>query len=574
MSDTRPAGLFPPDTIRRFREMGAWTDETVDQVFRDQVAARGDALALVDPANNRDLVGTDPRRLSWNEVDAEVDFLAARLLDLEVKPGDVIGVQMPNGVELVTLYLAAWRIGAVISPLAMQYREYEVVGMGSTAQFSLMVTVPEFAGRRPAEAIAAVREHIPTLRRIVTLTSAPADQHAEGVTHLISAPASDADRAAVAAHGHVADPNECLTICWTSGTESAPKGVPRAHYDWLAFSWSGVDAPRLTADDVLLNPFPMINMAAFVGKLLPWLRTGAVLVQHHPFDAPTFFKQIATERVTYTVAPPALLLQLLRNTDLRSRIDLSSLTRVGAGSAPLQPVTVSGWQNEMNIAIINFFGSNEGIGLLSSPEDFPDPSDRAKYFPRYGAPGITWASRVADWITLKLVDPETGEEITEPGRSGELHIDGPMVFAGYVNGSAVSSPFDDEGFLRSGEMFQIAGDRNQFLRYVDRAKDLIVRGGMNIAPAELEALISSHPSVAEVAVIGRPSEVMGERVHVVAALNPGTELTLDELITYLRGLQIASFKLPESLELLDVLPRNPVGKLLKRDLRSALAASD
>ncbi|GAC56578.1 putative fatty-acid--CoA ligase [Gordonia hirsuta DSM 44140 = NBRC 16056] len=563
-------GLYGPDKIARFRKTGAWTDATIDQVFTDRVAERPDAVALVDPANNLELVGTAPRRLTWRELDDEVTALAARLLDAGIEPFDVIGVHMPNGIELVELYLAAWRIGAVVSPLAMQYREYEIVTMGVAADFAAMVTVPHFGDRETAAEALALAECLPNLKFVATLTAEPAAEPVDGAVAIVSAPAGAADRERVAAHDYVADPNHALTICWTSGTESAPKGVPRAHYDWLSFAWAGVDAPRLTGDDVLLNPFPMINMAAFVGKLLPWLHTGATLVQHQPFDASTFFGQIVAEKVTYTVAPPALLLMLLRNEELRSRLDLSSLSRVGSGSAPLQPVTVRGWQEEMGIAVINFFGSNEGIGLLSSPEDFPDPDDRARYFPRYGAPGITWASRVSEWITLKLVDQDTGEEITEPGRVGELHIDGPMVFAGYLNGEQLASPFDDEGFLRSGELFQIEGEHNQYLRYVDRAKDLIVRGGMNIAPAELEALISAHPAVAEVAVIGRPCEVMGERVHVVLSLQPESALELPELVSFLKQRQIASYKLPESLEVLPVLPRNPVGKLLKRDLRAAL----
>ncbi|MFZ2511422.1 MAG: class I adenylate-forming enzyme family protein [Gordonia sp. (in: high G+C Gram-positive bacteria)] len=564
------AGLYSPDKIARFRALGAWTDDTVDQIFTDRVAEYPDKIALVDPANNVALVGTAPRRLTWRELDDEVTALAARLLESGVRVGDVIGVQLPNGVELVELYLAAWRIGAVVSPLAMQYREHELLGMGSAAGFAMLVTVPDFAGRAMAAEAVGAAAQIPGLRVVATLTSEPVGEPLAGVLSLVSSTATDADRAAVAAHGYVADPNHPITICWTSGTESAPKGVPRAHYDWLSFTWAGVDAPRLTADDVLLNPFPMINMAAFVGKLLPWLRTGSTLVQHHPFDAPTFFGQIASERVTYTVAPPALLLMLLRNEQLRSQIDLSSLTRVGSGSAPLQPVTVRGWQEEMGIAVINFFGSNEGIGLLSSPEDFPDPTNRAMYFPRYGAENVQWASRVSEWISIKLIDEETGEVIDEPGKPGELYIDGPMVFAGYLNGEQLANPFDADGYLRSGEIFEIAGEQNQYLRYVDRAKDLIVRGGMNIAPAEIEALLSDHPAVAEVAVIGRPCEVMGERVHVVAALLPEAELTLAEASDFLRQRNIASYKLPESLEILPELPRNPVGKLLKRNLRSAL----
>src|SRR5690606_5960801 len=160
---------------------------------------------------------------------------------------------------------------------------------------------------------------------------------------------------------------------------------------------------------------PMVNMAGISGMFLPWLRTGSVLVQRHPFDLKTFLGQIALERATYTVAPPALLWALLHNDALLSQIDLSSLTRIGSGSAPLQPVMVRGWQEKLGIGVINFFGSNEGIGLLSSVEDFPDPDDRAQYFPRYGAPGVTWSSRISEWVQIKLVDPATGQEVTEPG---------------------------------------------------------------------------------------------------------------------------------------------------------------
>ncbi len=141
------------------------------------------------------------------------------------------------------------------------------------------------------------------------------------------------------------------------------------------------------------------------------------------------------------------------------------------------------------------------------------------------------------------------------------------MFAGYLNPERRASPFDDRGFLRTGDVFEIAGDRNQFLHYLDRAKDLVIRGGMNIAPAELEGLIADHPAVAEVAVVGDPDEVLGERVAAVVTLRPGTELTLEELVAFLRKQHIASYKLPERLEVRDELPRNPVGKVLKRELR-------
>ncbi|GAA3523088.1 class I adenylate-forming enzyme family protein [Aeromicrobium panaciterrae] len=569
MTSTR--GLHPADKVKDYRERGWWTDETVDQLFRHQVETRGEELAVVDPANRVDLTGSAPRRLTWNQVDSESTFLADQLLELGLRRGDVLGVQIPNTIELVEVYIAAWMLGIIVSPLPMQYRENEIVGMATQAQFKAFVTVPQFGNRSPVDDIHAARELLPSVKDVIAY--GPAEEIASalpgGVRHVAPTAASLEQRARV--ESHVAadpnDPNDCLTICWTSGTESEPKGVPRCHYDWIAISWATVEVPAIVPEDVLLNPFPMVNMAGINGMFLPWLRVGCVLVQHHPFDLPTFLGQIAAERATYTVAPPALLWMLLHNEELLAKIDLSSLTRIGSGSVPLQPVMVRGWQEKFGIGVINFFGSNEGIGLLSSPEDFPDPDDRAQYFPRYGTEGIKWSGRVSEWIDVRLVDVTTGEDINEPGRSGELRLTGPTVFAGYLHGENRPSPFDERGYLKTGDLFEIAGDRNQYLHYLDRAKDLIIRGGMNIAPVELEGLIGDHPAVVDVAVVGDPDEVLGERIAAVVTLAPGTTLTLEELVEFLRGKKIASFKLPERLEIRDEMPRNPVGKILKRELR-------
>lgn len=562
-------GLHPEGRVNDYLQRGWWTTDTLDQVFRDQVTARGDATAIVDPANRQDLVGSDPRRVSWNELEAEVTHLAARLLDHGVGRGDVVGVQLPNSIELAETYLAAWSIGAVVSPLAMQYREHEIVTMANRAEFVALVTTNRFGTRNPAADAVGARARISSLRLVLTL-GAESEATDAPDAHIAPAAPSEHDRERVEAvrANDPNHPNDCVTICWTSGTEGEPKGVPRTHFDWIAFAVATIDAPRVVTEDVLLNPFPMINMAGINGMFLPWLVTGATLVQHHPFDAPTFFRQIAVERVTYTLAPPALLWMLLHNEDLLAKIDLSSVTRIGSGSAPLQPAMVRGWQEKFGLSVINFFGSNEGVSLLSSAEDFPDPDNRARFFPRYGAEGVNWSSRIAERVSIKLVDPDTGQEISESGRPGELHIAGPTVFPGYVDGENLKSPFDDEGYLKTGDIFEIAGDRDQYLRYVDRGKDLIIRGGMNIAPVELEGITAEHPAVAEVAVIGDPDDVLGERVAAVVVLRDDASLTLDELVAFLKERKIASFKLPERLEIRELLPRNAVGKLLKRELRT------
>lgn len=565
--------LHDPAKVEDYIAKGWFTRETVDQLFAARVAEAPERVALVDAANKEALVGTPPRRLTWGELSSEVDHLAARFAELGLKRGDVIATQMPNTVELVEVYLAAWSLGIVVSPLAVQYREHELTGLTRKAEFTAYVTSGRSGDRDLLDEALAIRDRLPSITTFIRYAAPEEDSLvAEGAVGILAGPASEADRAAVAAARHTPnDPNDAMTICWTSGTEAEPKGVPRTHLEWLAAAWAGVDMPRITADDVILNPFPMINMAAFVGLLLPWLRTGCILVQHHPFDLMVFLGQIAKERVTYTVAPPALLVMLLHNEALLSQVDLSSITRIGSGSAPLPPTMVAGWQEKHGIGVINFFGSNEGIALMSSPEDFPDPVDRARYFPNYAAPGRTWSSRVSQWVQLRLVDLVTGSDITEPGVVGELRIAGPTVFPGYLGGESMPSPFDEQGYLKSGDLFEIAGDEGQYLLYVDRAKDLIIRGGVNIAPAEVEGLIAGHPAVAEVAVFGVADEVMGERVAAVVSLKPEQSLDLEGLRAFLTEKQVASYKFPERLEVVPALPRNPVGKVLKRELRATLS---
>ncbi|MEO5878219.1 MAG: class I adenylate-forming enzyme family protein, partial [Streptosporangiaceae bacterium] len=420
--------LHPETRVAEYTAKGWWSGETFDDLLRAQVAARPDRTAVVDPPN-RD----SPERLTWAELDERVDRLAVVLFDLGVRKDIVVAVQLPNGVGIAAALLAISRLGAISTPFPVQYREYELSQLVKLANAAVFVTEPQFRERADGLGLPVLTlEHL----------DVPYDGRLDGYLADLEV-----------------DGNDCVTICWTSGTEGTPKGVPRCHNDWLAGCVGGVEAPRLTGDDVLLNPFPMVNMAGFVGMFLPWLRTGAVLVQHQPFDLPVFLQQIAQERVTYTVAPPALLTLLLQREEILAQADISSLRVLGSGSAPLPPAMVRGWQDRHGLNVVNFFGSNEGVALLS---DVPDPEERARFFPRPGAEGIEWPSRLNNWMTVRLVDPATDEVITEGGHPGELLIAGPTVFAGYLG--PVASPFTDDGFLRTGDLFEYAGNRLQYLR--------------------------------------------------------------------------------------------------------------
>lgn len=555
--------LHSSDRVTAFTEAGYWGAKTWPELLAEHVQAMPDRLAIVDPPNLADISGSTPQRLTWAEVNQQVNQLAAALLTAGVSAGDVVGLQLPNSTDLVTSYLAIASIGAIATPFPAQYRAFELRQMGQLAHITAFIGTGHIHAHELADVVSALRE-IPELTAILAFGPVVPD----GVIAVESTVRTGTEAPALATVP--SDPNEVVTICWTSGTESTPKGVPRCANDWQPMAISSVDAAELTVDDVLLNPFPMVNMAGIAGMLVPWLLTGAVLVQHHPFDAPTFFQQLHDEHVTYTVAPPALLIRALDLPGCTPET-LASVRVIGSGSAPLPPSMIVAWRDRFGIDILNCFGSNEGISLVSDPRSVPDPVHRSVLFPRFGSPDHTWSNRASHGVRSKLIDPITGEEVATAGVPGELRLSSPGVFAGYLPGTASSDPFDDDGFYCTGDLFQYVADDSgdlRFLQYVDRAKDLIVRGGMNISPAEIESLLQEHPAVAEVAVVGVHDDTLGERTRAVVVLHDGKTLTLDDVLTFLRERQIATYKLPESLVILDELPRNPVGKVLKRELRT------
>ena len=232
--------------------------------------------------------------------------------------------------------------------------------------------------------------------------------------------------------------------------------------------------------------------------------------------------------------------------------------------------------------MLNFFGSNEGTSFVGAPVDIPDPAERARFFPRYGVPGYKWSLRYADGIFTKLVDPLTGEIITEPGTPGEMAIKSPAIFNGYYDRPEMTAKvFDDEGYFYTGDLFAIDGEGGELNRYrfVGRLKDIIIRAGMKIAPEELENLLAEFPKVAEVAVLGVPDRRIGEeQVFIVAVPKPEEKPTLSEIVDFLKTKDIAAYKMPKKLVTVAALPRNPVGKILKRVLKDkiveALAAPE
>ena len=549
--------LVSSDEIARQTSAGWWGKETIDVRFRANAAATPDRLAVADPPNREEIDGAAPRRLTYGELAREADRIATGFLDAGLRKGDILAVQLPNTTDLVAIYLAAWRTGLVVTPFPVQWRAHELGDVLAFVGAKAAVTARTIRGNDHGTMFGTLKAKLPSLAHV--FIAGETDWPGADAARLDGLPENDA--------------NEAATICWTSGTEARPKGVPRSHNHWMIAGVACADAARLQPGDAVLNPFPLVNMAAIGGCFMPWLLTGGTLVQHHPFDLPVFLRQLVGERIAYTVAPPAVLTMLLKEEKLMASLDFSAVRSIGSGSAPLSPWMVKVWQEQYGLPIVNIFGSNEGTCLISGADDVPDPEERAQFFPRFGVSGFDWPAKIATAIETKLVDLQTGEEIVEAGRPGELLIKGATVFAGYFragDGGGPADAIDRDGFFHTGDVFEIAGPGNRYYRFVERAKDIIIRGGMNISPGEIDGLLAGLPKIKEAAVVGYADPVMGERICAVAVPADGESVTLDDIRAHLMKSDIAAYKLPERLELADALPRNPLGKVLRRELRAMI----
>lgn len=527
--------------INTLTAAGLWGEQTLQGLLAEHASDRGTRLAVRDQPNREALTGHLPVQMTWSELAAASDALAHQLTAAGIGEGDTVVVQLPNIVELVVVYYAVAKMGAVVSPVPVQYAAHELQMLTGALQARAFISIERVRDVALADMARSALPAMPVLEfgRDLHLDATPGDAFA----------------------GPAPDANRTLSICWTSGTTGTPKGVPRSHNMWIATGRTSIAAGSMQADDVMLNPFPLVNMAALGGFLFPAAILGAAVVLHHPLDPGLFLAQMQDERITFTIAPPPLLNQLAKAPAMWQQFDFSALRRIGSGSAPLAPSMIATFERDYGKQIVNFYGSNEGISLFSTPEDAADPEVRASMFRRPGADAL---------IETRVVDPGSGEEITAQGERGELLIRGATVFDGYFHHDN-ADVFDDQGFFRTGDLVEVCGD-GQFYRIAGRCKDIINRGGMKISPVELDVALEHHPAVAEAAVCAYPDERLGEKICACLVLQADAEApTLEALQAYLLEQGFAKFKLPERLQVLEQLPRNPLGKVQRFSLQESIS---
>jgi len=558
------------ERIDRYTQLGWWGDTTVHELLWKNAAAHPQRLAVADQPNRETFTNGTAWRLNYAELNAAAVNLACDLLDQGVCEGDALIVQLPNIAELVVTYFAASMTGAIVSPVPVQYGAHELSLARTTLSPAAMITIGRIKNTPLAR---TARDTMPA--DVAVLAFGECD--VPGVDQLeldCRRHPENEERIRQHLEASAVDANTILTICWTSGTTGTPKGVPRSHNMWLATGRNSSEAGQYRSGDRVLNPFPLVNMAALGGFFFPFNLYGCSLILHHPFDPPVFLKQMESEKITFTIAPPAVLNQMAKSAEMWNQFDFSELRCIGSGSAPLAPWMIRTFGEEYGKEIINFYGSNEGISLFSTPDTATEPEVRASMFPRMGCEDMPWDGVTHNTVRTKVVRVDTEEEITEPGQPGELLFDGATVFDGYF-GMTNEDVFTSDGWFRTGDLVEICGDPPNYYRIVGRCKDIINRGGMKISPAEIDILLEGFPGLSEGAVCAYPDETLGEKVCACVVAQPGAEPpSLEEINAYLLEKGLAKFKLPERMLILNALPRNPLGKVQRHELEQQVKQND
>lgn len=543
--------LASDEMIRKWTELDAWGHKTLIDCFESHVRKEPDKICLVDPLNKEALVGNPPERLTYRELARATDATAKGLVERGIGKDNIVLVQLPNCWELAMLYLAICRAGALISPVPMQWRTAELAYIARLTGAEAFITIEKFRGFEHKRMVEQLRIQCPDLKRIISLSEVREISKQTPSAHLPSL---------------FTDPNHAFTLCWSSGTEAEPKGCPLSHNNWICQASLKYEATPMEPGDSFITAGPLVNMASVGTVFVPWLMGGGKLVLNHPFDGELFIRQLTEEQINFTLLVPAVVNALLRHPKVDT-FDLSQMKAICIGGAAPSLWSIRELKKRWNVEFVNTWGQNEGPAINAGPFDIPNLEMRVDHLPFPGkASGKKWAAPVRKFLDLKIMDPLTEKEMTRVGDIGELYYRGPNVIPCYFGRPDLTAKaFDPEGFFKTGDLFQIK--ENHCMGFFERCKDIIIRGGFNISARQVEDMLLGHPKVLDVAAVAMPDERLGEKNCIYAVPAAGETIGLEELTSFLKDKGIAMYKLPERLEIIGEIPRNAVGKILKKDLR-------
>lgn len=494
--------------------------------------------SLIGP--DRPAITFEDRTLSYGEFADRIDRLAAVLVAGGAGPGDRVGYLGPNHPAFLTTLFGCARAGTTFVPLNFRLTGPELAYIINDAGIHTLI-----ADATLTPAVDAIRSDV-GLSRFIALTPTTGW---EELDELLTA------RDPISEPAHPA-PAEVAVIMYTSGTTGLPKGAMLTHGNLF---WNNVNALLtfdVTSTDTTYVAAPLFHIGGLNVTTLLTLQKGGHVVVVASFDAARTLADITRYRVTTMFGVPAMFLFMSRLPEFATA-DLSSVGFFVCGGAPV-PEPLMRTYADHGVVFAQGYGLTETAPLALAT----GIGDSAR---KIGAAG----HKVLPLSDVRVVDADNAP--VTPGDPGEICVRGPQVMVGYWNNpGATDAVIDEGGWFHTGDVGR--EDTDGYIYVVDRLKDMVVTGGENVYPAEVESVLYSHPAVAEVAVVGLPDARWGEAVTAVVAPTPGATVTLEELRHFAAG-RLARYKLPLRLEVVDALPRNPSGKVLKLQLRERFTDS-
>ena len=514
--------------------------DTIGTNLARTVARHADRDALVDVASGR--------RFTYSQLASEVNVVALGLVQLGIGKGDRVGIWAPNVPEWVLVQYATAKIGAILVNINPAYRTHELEYVLNQSGIRTLIAIPQFKTSDYAAMISEVRPQCPALRDVILIGEAEwADLVAAGRA---------ADPAPLAEIGATLSSDDPINIQYTSGTTGFPKGAMLSHHNIVNNGFFVAELQQLTERDRICIPVPFYHCFGMVMGNLGATTHGACIVIPAPaFEPKATLQAVHQERCTSLYGVPTMFIAELSDPDFDS-FDLSSLrTGIMAGS----PCPV-----EVMKKVIDRMGMREVTICYGMTETSPVSTQTRVSDSLEQRTAST--GRVHPHLEIKLVDVQTG--LTVPrGDQGELCTRGYSVMLGYWNEpEKTAEVIDAARWMRTGDLATM--DDNGYVSITGRSKDMIIRGGENVYPREVEEYLYTHPDILDAQVIGVPDEKYGEEIMAWIRMRPGAEpLTPDSLRAYCAG-QLAHYKIPRYVQVVDEFPMTVTGKVRKVEMRA------
>lgn len=504
-------------------------EENVPQLLERRAAATPEKVFLFSER--------DGRRYTYAEFRAAVARTARLLTAHGIRRGDVVSLLMPNSAEYVIAYFACFHLGALAGPINSLLKPEEIAYAVNDSEAKAVLVDPEFRER-----IDVVRNDLKTLRAVIEF----ADEARATVEHV----GVEDEPAGEIALAHA---DEAIII-YTSGTTGKPKGCLLTHGNLIANARQIAGWLGFGADDRLLTVMPLFHMNAVSVTTLSALYAGASTVVSPRFSASRFWQIVAEYEVTSFGSVATMLSMLLANypEGVPEGLRATKLRFAMCGSAPVPAEVLRRFEETFDCLVIEGYGLSE-----STCRSTFNPSDARR---RPGSCGVAIGNEM-------MVVDEDDREVAD-GELGEIVLRGENIFKGYYRNREATAHAFRNGWFHTGDIGH--RDADGFFYIVDRKSDMIIRGGENIYPREIDETLYRHPSVAAAATIGIPDELYGEEVAAFVVLKDDARVTSDELIAYCRA-HLADFKCPKTIRFLAEMPKGPTGKVLKRELARQFA---